>query len=125
MIVIAINYIGGSFNTVCPHFLNYEAGRTVKDVRYLADLALGRPTCFGWGEVCFRKNNLSPVLSGREEGVYPPNRNIHQNNCQTIVCFFLLISSEYCCWTRPGEEEVPGLHFFFPPLPATQYRCRI
>lgn len=25
MIMIAINYIGGSFNTVCPHFLKYDS----------------------------------------------------------------------------------------------------
>lgn len=55
----------------------------------------------------FQENNLSPTLS--DKGGYPANRHIHQKNCQTIVCF-LLISSKYCCWTRP--EEVPGLHFF-------------
>lgn len=56
----------------------------------------------------FQENNLSPALS-EGGGGYPANRHIHQRNCQTIVCF-LLISSEHCCWTRPGE--VPGLHFF-------------
>lgn len=63
----------------------------------------------------FEENNLPPALSdmvvvGGGRGGYAANRHIHQKNCQTIVCF-LLISFEYCCWTRPGE--VPGLHFFF------------
>ncbi len=75
-----------------------------------------RKSCLGPAELLqledggggpFQENNLSPALSDR--GGYPANRHIHQKNCQTIVCF-LLISSEYCCWTRPAE--VPGLHFF-------------
>lgn len=37
MIMIAINYIGSSFNTVCPHILKYEWPRTVNYVRCLAN----------------------------------------------------------------------------------------
>lgn len=58
MIMIAINYIGGSFNTVCPHFVKYESPRTVNYVRYLANHALGWRSCFSWktaGEVRLRK----------------------------------------------------------------------
>lgn len=61
-----------------------------------------------WGWTVSRKQSLPCIV--RKEGGYMVNRHIHQKTCQTIVSFFLLISSKYCCRTRPGK--VPGLHIF-------------
>ena len=80
--------------------------------------ASGRPSCFSWkmamaaaagGEVCFRKTiSLLHCQTRRRWGV---TRRIGTYIKRTAkqLSVFLLISSEYCCWTRPGE--VPGLHF--------------
>lgn len=63
----------------------------------------------GEEEVCFRKTiSLLHCQTRRRWGV---TRRIGTYIKRTAkqLSVFLLISSEYCCWTRPGE--VPGLHF--------------
>lgn len=63
----------------------------------------------------FQENNLSPALSD-EGGVvvvgggFTRRIGTYIKRTAKQLSVFLLISSEYCCWTRPGE--VPGLHFF-------------
>lgn len=87
--MIAIYYIGGSFNTVCPHFLKYERPRTVNYVRYLANHASGRPSCFGWkmaGEVRFRKTiSLLHCQTGGLPGEWAHTSKELPNNCLFFI----------------------------------------